>query len=83
MIVDLRVVRIDAQAQDGRRQAADSRQNGIRIHHAIALCGNQRDARIDQLLLGIEDVERGSLSKPRLLPDAVQRGFGRLDLGLR
>src|SRR5215469_5454542 len=44
------------------------------------LRGDQSDARIYQFLLRIENVERGSLSDPRLLADTVEGNFGGVHL---
>src|SRR4030095_5585210 len=48
-----------------------------------ALRGHQRDARVDQLLLRVEDVERGALADAGFLAYAVERDLRRGHLRLR
>ena len=76
----LRIVDHDIQSQSLHRQPADGRQQRVRSDHAIVLRGHQRDARINEFLLRIEDVERGSLPDPRLFADTVERNFGGVHL---
>jgi hypothetical protein len=69
----LRIVDHDIQSQTLHRQSADRRQQCVRRDDAIVLRGHQSHARIHQFLLGVEDVERGSLPDPRLFADTVER----------
>ena len=71
------------QGEHLRRQPANGRRAACRTHHPVALGSHQRDPRIDQFLLRIEDVERGALADARFLAHAVERDLGGLDLGLR
>ena len=76
----LRIVDHHVKSQSLHRQAADRRQQCVRGNDAIVLRGHQSHAGIDEFLLRIEDVERGSLSDPRLLADTVEGNFGGVDL---
>ena len=77
-----RIVGLDPQPQDLRRRRAGRRQHRIGRDHPVALRGDQRDARIDQILLGIEHVERGALADAGFLAHAVERDLGGGDLRL-
>jgi len=50
-IMHNRVVDLDLEREDLRRKRASRRQNGVGAHHAIALRGDERDPRVDQVLL--------------------------------
>ena len=64
LIVHLRIVDHDIQSQSLHRQPADRGQQSVRSDYAIMLRGHQGHTRIDEFLLRIEDVERGSLPAP-------------------
>src|ERR1700722_5701543 len=64
-------VDLDVETKPLRRQCTDRREQGIRSDHAVVLGGDQRNARIHQLLLGVEHVERGPLSNTRFLAHTV------------
>src|SRR5262245_34429833 len=81
MVVHDRIVGRNAEPQDLRRQRAGRGQDRVGGHHPVALGGDERAARVDQILLGVEDVERGALADPRFLAYAVERDFGRRHLG--
>ena len=73
-----RIVDLDVETEPLHRQCADRGEQGIRRDHAIVLGSDQRNARIHQLLLGVEHVERRALADPRLLAHAVERNLGRV-----
>src|SRR5581483_1812789 len=83
VVMDAGVVSRHAQAENLRRQAADRRQQRVRRNDPVALGADQRDARIHQFLLRVENIEGGALSHPRLLAHAVERDLGGLHLRLR
>src|SRR5712671_6159313 len=62
LVMNDRIVDFDLQAEDLRRKAADRRQHRVRRHHPVALGGDKRDARVDEILLRSEHVERGALA---------------------
>ena len=82
MIVHARIVDRRGQVHHLRRQASHRVQDRIGRNHAIVLRGDERDARVDQRLLRIQDVERRPLSGLGFLAHAVQRDFRRLHLCL-
>jgi hypothetical protein len=69
LIVDLRIIDHDIQTQSLHRQSADRRQQRLRSNDAIVLRSHQSHARVDQFLLRVEDVKRGSLPDPRLFAE--------------
>src|SRR5262249_12707208 len=82
LIVNHRVVNLDPEPEDLRRERAGRRQHGVGRNDAIALRGDERHARVDEVLLGIEHVERGALADARFLGHAVERDLGGGDLRL-
>jgi hypothetical protein len=78
--VHLRIVDHDIQSQSLHRQSADGRQQRVRRDDAIVLRGHQSHARIHELLLRVENVERGSLPDPRLFANTVERNFSGVHL---
>jgi hypothetical protein len=66
-----------------RRQPADRAQHCIGSDHAVVLRGDERDPGVDQRLLRVEHVERGSLSDGGLPANAGERNFRRGHLRLR
>ena len=82
MVMDLRVIVRHGKAKHLRREASDSGQQRVGVHKSVALRHHHGYARIDQLLLGVERVQRGALPEAGLLAHAVQRRFRRLDLVL-
>jgi len=83
LVVHARIIGGGLQIEHLRRQSSDRAQDRIRGDHAVMLRGDQRNAGIDQGLLRVEHVERGSLSGLGFFTHAVQRDFGSLHLGLR
>ena len=67
----LRIIHHDIQTQSLHRQSADRRQQRLRSNDAMVLRGHQSHARVDEFLLCVEDVKRGSLPDPRLFADTV------------
>src|SRR5262245_29537340 len=82
LIVSHRVVNLNPEPEVLRRKRAGRRQHSVRRDDAIALRGDERHARIDEILLGIEHVERGALADARFLAHAVERDLGGGDLRL-
>jgi len=82
MVVHAGIVDGGRQTKHLRREPSNRRQHRIGCHDSIVLGRHQRNARIDQRLLRVEDVERGSLTCLGLFPNAVQRDFGCRDLRL-
>src|ERR1700676_2856770 len=80
LIVHLRIVDRDVEAEVLHRQAADRRQERVRGHHTVVLRRDQRHARIDQFLLRVQHVERRALTDARFFAHAIERDFGRIHL---
>ena len=83
MVVNDRIIDLDLETENLGRQAADCREQRIGRHHAVVLRRDQGDPCIHQILLCIEDVERGALTHASLLAHAVERNLGGGDLRLR
>src|SRR5204863_2653906 len=80
LVVNHGVVDLDLEPKDLRRERAGRRQHGIGGHDAVALRGDQRHAGVDEILLGVEHVERGALADAGFLAHAVERDLGGGDL---
>jgi len=83
MIVDARIVDLDRQIQRLRPQPARRGKQRIGCDDAVSLRRHERDARVHEFLLRVEDVERRALADARFLTNAVERDLGRGDLRLR
>ena len=81
MVMDCRIIGLHAETEHLWRKASDRRQQRIGRDDTVALGGHQRNPGVDQLLLGIEHVERCALADTRLLADAVQCNLRSVDLG--
>lgn len=75
VVVNLRVVSGYGQTKYTWRKASHRTEQRIRVHNAIPLRTHQRHARIDQLLLCVENIEGRTLAEPRLFAHTVQSGF--------
>ena len=53
---------------------------GVRGDDAVVLCRHQRNPRVDQFLLRIEYIERGTLADARLFTHAIERDLSGVDL---
>src|SRR6202048_4638016 len=62
LIMHARIVYGGGPIEQLRREPSNRIQDRIGRHHAIMLRGDQRDTGVDQRLLGVQHVERGSLS---------------------
>src|SRR5215468_2538783 len=80
LIMRDRIVDFDPEPEDLRRQRAGRCQHRVGLHHPIALRGDERHPRVDEVLLRVEHVERGALTHAGLLAHAVERNLGRGDL---
>jgi hypothetical protein len=78
-----RVVDGDREIEHLRRKPPYGGQDRIRRDHAIVLRGDQRDPGVDQRLLGVQHVERGSLPGLGFFTHAVERDLGSGHLRLR
>src|SRR5262249_47767446 len=83
MIMRNRIVRLNLQPENLRRQRTGRREHGVGGDDPVTLRGDEGDAGIDQILLGVEDVERGALPDAGFLAHAVERDLRRVDLRRR
>src|SRR6516225_11636799 len=58
LVVRDRIVDLDPESEDLRRQRASRCQYGVGRHHPVALRGNERHPRVDEVLLRVEHIER-------------------------
>ena len=72
-----RIVHGGVQIEHLRLQPSHGVQDSIRCDHAVVLRGDERDPGVDQRLLRVEHVERGSLSDGGLPANAGERNFRR------
>src|SRR5882724_3382235 len=63
-------------------EASDSAQQRVRRDHAITLACNQPGAGVGQILLRIENIDRGALTSRGLAPYALERDSGGAYFGL-
>ena len=83
LVMHHRVVELDGETKPLHRQCTDRREQGVRGDHAVVLGGDQRNARVHQLLLSVEHVERGPLSNASFLAHTVEGDFRRVHLRRR
>ncbi len=77
-----RIVDLDPEPEDLRRERAGRGQHGIGRNDAVALRGDERHAGVDEVLLRVEHVECRALADASLLAHAVERDLGGGDLRL-
>src|SRR5262249_38178638 len=65
LVVHDGIVDLDPEPEDLRRQRAGRGQHRVGGNHAIALRGDERHPRVDEVLLRVEHVERGALADAR------------------
>src|SRR6185437_11343688 len=75
LVVHARIVGLRGQVEHLRRQAPDRIQDRVGSNDAVVLRGHKRDACVDQRLLGVQHVERGTLTSLRFFAHAVERDF--------
>src|SRR5262249_34794579 len=83
LIVYLRIVDHHIEAQPLHRQSAYGGEQRVRSHYAIMLRGHQSNARIDEFLLRIENVQRCTLADAGFFTHTVERDLCRIDLRRR
>ena len=76
MIMNFRQVVRRVEIQDVNVEASDSAQQRVRCDYAITLACNQPGAGAGEILLGVENVDCGTLTSGGLAPYALERNGG-------
>ena len=80
LVVHLRIVNQNVEAEPRHREAAGGRKQGVRGYRAIMLGGDERATRALTSSCCIEYVKRGGLPDARLIAHAVERDLSGIDL---